>query len=103
MTSQFSDMTSMPNFFDVVLFLLSNLVTGPTGGGMRGVKKEIKHLQNMFHHTNDFPKAVIQNDIFQKLYLSYLFILQKINKMFLRVIYLPSHLRGKEEKEHFEY
>ena len=29
MTSQFSDMTSMSNFFDVVLFLLSSLVTGP--------------------------------------------------------------------------
>ena len=26
-TSQFSDMTSSPNFFDVVLFLLSSLVT----------------------------------------------------------------------------
>ena len=28
MTSQFSDMTSTSNFFDVVLFLLSSLVTG---------------------------------------------------------------------------
>ena len=28
MTSQFSDMTSSSNFFDVVLFLLSSLVTG---------------------------------------------------------------------------
>ena len=27
--SQFSDMTSSSNFFDVVLFLLSSLVTGP--------------------------------------------------------------------------
>ena len=30
MTSQFSDMTSSSNFFDVVLFLLSSLVTGPS-------------------------------------------------------------------------
>ena len=30
MTSQFSDKTSMSNFFDVVLFLLSSLVTGPS-------------------------------------------------------------------------
>ena len=30
MTSQFSDMTSSSNFFDVVLFLLSILVTGPS-------------------------------------------------------------------------
>ena len=30
MTSQFADMTSSPNFFDVVLFLLSSLVTGPS-------------------------------------------------------------------------
>ena len=29
-TSQFSDMTSSSNFFDVVLFLLSSLVTGPS-------------------------------------------------------------------------
>ena len=29
MTSQFSDMTSTSIFFDVVLFLLSSLVTGP--------------------------------------------------------------------------
>ena len=29
MTSQFSDMTSSSNFFDVVLFFLSRLVTGP--------------------------------------------------------------------------
>ena len=28
MTSQFSDMTSSSNFFDVVLFLLSSFVTG---------------------------------------------------------------------------
>ena len=30
MTSQFSDMTSSSIFFDVVLFLLSSLVTGPS-------------------------------------------------------------------------
>ena len=30
MTSQFSDMTSTSNFFDVILFLLSSLVTGPS-------------------------------------------------------------------------
>ena len=30
MTSQFSDMMSSSNFFDVVLFLLSSLVTGPS-------------------------------------------------------------------------
>ena len=30
MTSQFSNMTSTSNFFDVVLFLLSSLVTGPS-------------------------------------------------------------------------
>ena len=30
MTSQFPDMTSTSNFFDIVLFLLSSLVTGPS-------------------------------------------------------------------------
>ena len=30
MTSQFGDMTSSPIFFDVVLFLLLSLVTGPS-------------------------------------------------------------------------
>ena len=30
MTSQFSDMTSTSTFFDAILFLLSNLVTGPS-------------------------------------------------------------------------
>ena len=30
MTSQFEDMASSPKFFDVFLFVLSNLVTGPT-------------------------------------------------------------------------
>ena len=30
MTSQFSDMMSMSNIFDVVLFFLSSLVTGPS-------------------------------------------------------------------------
>ena len=30
MTSQFANMTSSSNFFDVVLFLLSSLVIGPT-------------------------------------------------------------------------
>ena len=30
MTSQFSDMTLSYNFFDVILFLLSSLVTGPS-------------------------------------------------------------------------
>ena len=30
MTSQFADMTSSSNFFEVVLFLLSSLVTGPS-------------------------------------------------------------------------
>ena len=30
MTSQFSDMTSLSNFFDVILFLLLSLVTGPS-------------------------------------------------------------------------
>ena len=30
MTSQFSDMTSTSIFFDIVLFLLSSLVTGPS-------------------------------------------------------------------------
>ena len=29
MTSQLGNMTSSPNFFDVILFLLSSLVTGP--------------------------------------------------------------------------
>ena len=29
MVSQFSDITSSSNFFDVVLFFLSSLVTGP--------------------------------------------------------------------------
>ena len=30
MTSQFVDLTSLSNFFDVVLFLLSILVAGPS-------------------------------------------------------------------------
>ena len=30
MTPQYSDMMSSSNFFDVVLFLLSNLITGPS-------------------------------------------------------------------------
>ena len=30
MTSQFTDMTSLSNFFEVVLFLLSSLVNGPS-------------------------------------------------------------------------
>ena len=30
MISQFADMTSSPNFFDIVIFLLSSLVTGPS-------------------------------------------------------------------------
>ena len=30
MTSQFADMTSTSNFFDIFLFLLSSLVTGPS-------------------------------------------------------------------------
>ena len=30
MTSQFADMTSSSSFFDVVLFLLSSLVAGPS-------------------------------------------------------------------------
>ena len=27
------------------------------------INKEIEHLRNVFHHTNGYPKAVIQNAI----------------------------------------
>ena len=41
MTSQFSDMTSTSNFFDVVLFLLSSLVTGPSFMSMSSLVLEL--------------------------------------------------------------
>ena len=64
-------------------------------------KKEINNLGNTSNHSHGYPIAVIQNDI-QKLKKNnptHLLLLQKINKMmFLRVTYLSSHIRGKEEK-----
>ena len=60
MTSQFADMTSSSNFFDIAMFLLSILVTGPgcvnniTGSGVmtifihKGLTKnpEIRNIPN---------------------------------------------------------
>ena len=41
MTSQFSDMTSTSNFFDVVLFFLSSLVTSPSFMSISSVVLEL--------------------------------------------------------------
>ena len=41
MTSQFSNITSLSIFFDVVLFLLSNLVTGPSSTSISSLFLEL--------------------------------------------------------------
>ena len=52
MTSQFSDMTSTSNFFDVVLFLLSSLVTGPSFMSISSLVLELWQ----FSFIRDWPK-----------------------------------------------
>ena len=52
MTSQFSDMTSTANFFDVVLFLLSNLVAGPSFMSMSSLVVELWQ----FSFIRDWPE-----------------------------------------------
>ena len=52
MTSQFSDMTSSSNFFDVVLFLLSSLVTGPSFMSMSSLVLELWQ----FSFIRDWPE-----------------------------------------------
>ena len=52
MTSQFSDMTSTPNIFDVVLFLLSSLVTGP---GFMSISSLVLELWQ-FSFLRDWPE-----------------------------------------------
>ena len=52
MTSQFSDMTSSSIFFDVVLFLLSSLVTGPSFMSI---------LSLVWNYDNFFYKGLTRN------------------------------------------
>ena len=52
LTSQFSDMTSSSNFFDVVLFLLSSLVTGPSFMSMSSLVLELWQ----FSFIRDWPE-----------------------------------------------
>ena len=52
MTSQFSDMTSTSNFFDVVLFLLSSLVTGPSFMSISSLVLELWQ----FSFISDWPE-----------------------------------------------
>ena len=52
MTSQFSDMTSTSNFFDVVLFLLSSLVTGPSFMSISSLVLELWQ----FYFIRDWPE-----------------------------------------------
>ena len=52
MTSQFSDMTSTSNFFDVVLFLLSSLVTGPSFMSISSLALELWQ----FSFIRDWPE-----------------------------------------------
>ena len=53
MTSQFSDMTSTSNFFDVVLFLLSSLVTGPSFMSISSLVLELWQ----FSFIRDWPET----------------------------------------------
>ena len=53
MTSQFSDMTSMSIFFDVALFLLSNLVTGPS---FMSISSPVLELWQ-FSFIRDWPES----------------------------------------------
>ena len=55
MTSQFSDMTSTSNFFDVVLFLLSSLVTGPRFMSISSLVLELWQ----FSFVRDWPEIRI--------------------------------------------
>ena len=52
MTPQFADMTSSGNFFDVVLFLLSGLVTGPTFISISSLVLELW----LFFFVRDWPE-----------------------------------------------
>ena len=54
MTSQFSDMTSTSNFFDVVLFLLSSLVTGPSFMSISSLVLELWQ----FSFIRDWPEIL---------------------------------------------
>ena len=54
MTSQFSDMTSTSNFFDVVLFLLSSLVTGPSFMSISSLVLELWQ----FSFITDWPEIL---------------------------------------------
>ena len=54
MTSQFSDMTSSSNFFDVVLFLLSSLVTGSSFMSISSLVLEL--WQFPFPFMMDWPE-----------------------------------------------
>ena len=54
MTSQFFDMTSTSNFFDVVLFLLSGLVTGPSSMSIWSVTLELWQLS----FIRDWPEIL---------------------------------------------
>ena len=54
MTSQFSDMTSSSNFFDVVLFLLSSLVTGPSFMSISSLVLELWQ----FSFIRDWPEIL---------------------------------------------
>ena len=52
MTPQFADMTSSGNFFDVVIFLLSGLVTGPTFMSISSLVLELW----LFFFVRDWPE-----------------------------------------------
>ena len=68
------------------------------------LNKEIEHLRNAFHHTNGYPKAVIQNGILkvkEEQSTPSVNIKESHQDDFLRDIYLFSHIKGKEEKKHF--
>ena len=52
MSPQFSDMTSTSNFFDVVLFLLSSLVTGPSFMSISSLVLELWQ----FSFVRDWPE-----------------------------------------------
>ena len=52
MTSQFADMKSTSNFFDVVLFIMSSLVTGPSFMSMSSLVLELWQ----FSFIRDWPE-----------------------------------------------
>ena len=57
MTSQFPDMTSSSDFFDVAVFLLSSLVTGPSFMSITGLVLELWQ----FLFIKDWPESEIGN------------------------------------------